>query len=349
MSVPDPSAPRKPSRLRLYLAVGLFLALVVGWSAVWIWARGEARVRMDAGVEALRRAGYEVSWKDRAIGGYPFRLNITLSDAHIRDRSGWALETPVLEGQAFMHAPTTWILAAPQGLTFTRPVGGPVRVRGKLIRASLSHFQNVPPNISFEGVDLAFEPAAGANPFSLQAAQRVQFHLREAPAEVGDEAGVWLSVENGKARLSGLLGRVAGDKPISIEWDGRLSKASALRGNDWPSAVRAWAQAGGRMSVKRGGLTAGDALIGVNSGTLGVGADGRATGVLDVSLRQAPRALATLGDTGTIPADRAQAAAAVAEARQDGDLARATLNFEAGQTTLGPVAIAPAPKVYEPR
>ena len=47
--------------------------------------------------------------------------------------------------------------------------------------------------------------------------------------------------------------------------------------------------------------------------------------------------------------DRAQAAAAVAQARQTGDLARATINFEAGQTTLGPVAIAPAPKVYEPR
>ena len=77
--------------------------------------------------------------------------------------------------------------------------------------------------------------------------------------------------------------------------------------------------------------------------------DGRATGVLDVSLRQAPQALATLGRTGTIPQDRAQAAAAVAEARETGDLARATLNFEAGQTTLGPVAIAPAPKVYEPR
>jgi hypothetical protein len=102
------------------------------------------------------------------------------------------------------------------------------------------------------------------------------------------------------------------------------------------------------MDVKRGGLTAGDAVIGANSGTLRVGTDGRLSGVLDVSLRQAPRALNALGSTGTIPQERAEAAAAVAVARQEGDLARATLNFEAGQTTLGPVAIAPAPKVYEP-
>lgn len=349
MSVPDPSAPRKPSLARLLIPFAIALVVIIGWSAGWIWLRGEAKAQMDARVAQWREAGYEITWKDRGVGGYPFRLNITLTEPRIRDRSGWALEAPVLEAQAFVHAPTSWIIAAPQGLTFVRPQGGPVVVTGKLIRASLTHPQNYPPNVSFEGVDLAFRPAAGANPFGLQAAERVEFHLRQAPAEVGDEGGVWLSVKNGKAQLSGLLGRIAGDKPISIEWDGRISKISALRGPDWPSAVRAWVRAGGRMNVKRGGLTAGDALIGVNSGDLTVGSDGRAEGVLDLSLRQAPRALGAAGDAGAIPQDRAAAAAAVAEARQTGDFARTQLHFQAGQTTLGPVAIAPAPKVYEAR
>lgn len=348
MSVPDPTAPRKLSRLRLYIVFGVVLVAALAWSVAWIWARGEVTKRLDAGVNALKAAGYEVAWKDRAIGGYPFRLNVSVAEVRIRDRSGWALEAPKLEAQAFMHAPTTWVVAAPDGLTFVRPIGGPVRVSGKLIRASLSHFQNTPPNVSFEGTDLTFQPAAGAQPFGLQTAERVEFHLRQAPSEVGDEGGAWLSVVNGKAQLTGLLGRIAGDKPISIEWDGRLSKISAFKGRDWPDAVRRWTNAGGQMSVKRAGLTAGDAVIGVNSGTLRVGVDGRLQGVLDVSLRQAPRALNVMGSAGTIPQDRAAAAAAVATARQEGDLARATLNFEAGQTTLGPVALAPAPKVYEP-
>lgn len=347
--MPDPSAPRKPSLARLIIPFAIALVLAIGWSGAWVWLRGQAQSQLDAQAARWRDAGYDITWRERAIGGYPFRINVTLVEPRIRDRSGWALEAPVLEAQAFVHAPTSWVIAAPQGLTFTRPVGGPVQVTGKLIRASLTHPGNYPPNVSFEGVDLKFQPAAGANPFSLQAAERVEFHLREAPAEVGDEAGVWFSVKNGKGQLSGLLGRIAGDKPISIEWDGRMTQISRLRGADWPSAVQAWVKGGGRMNVKRGGLTAGDALIGVNSGTLSVGSDGRAEGVLDVSLRQAPRALGALGDTGAIPQDRAQAAAAVAEARQAGDFARAQLHFQAGQTTLGPVAIAPAPKVYEPR
>ena len=347
MSLPDPTPPRKLSRLGLYVPFVLLLVLIAAWTGAWIWARGEARTRMDAGVEGLRAAGYEVTWKDRGIGGYPFRLNVTLHDARVRDRSGWALETPHLEAQAYMHAPTHWILAAPDGLTFVRPVGGPVRVSGKLIRASLSHVTNTPPNISFEGVGLTFQPAAGAQPFGLSGAERVEIHLRQAPKEIGDEAGLWVSVKDGKAQLTGLLGRIAGDKPVSIEWDSRLTQASSLHGRDWPDAVRRWTAAGGRINVKRAGLTAGEALIGANSGTLGVGSDGRLTGVLDVSLRQAPRALGALGASGAIPQESADAAAAVAAARQgSGDLARATLNFEAGRTTLGPVALAPSPRVY---
>ncbi len=349
MSLPDPAPPRKLSRLGLYIPFGLLVLFILGVSVAWIVARGEAVKRMDAGAEMLRRAGYEVAWKTRHVSGYPFRLNISLEEPRISDRSGWALEAPRLEGQAFMHAPTTWMIAAPDGLTFVRPRAGPVRVSGKLIRASLSHLTDRPPNLSFEGVNLTFQPAAGAQPFGLSAAERVEIHLRKAPKEVGDEAGAWLMVKNGKAPLSGLLGQIAGEKPISIEWDGRLSKISTFSGVDWASAVRSWVAAGGQMSVKRGGLTAGGAVIGVNGGTLRASSDGHLSGVLDISLRQAERALAAMSSTGVIARDRAEAAAAVTAARASGDVAQATLNFEAGQMTLGPVAIAPAPRVYEVR
>jgi hypothetical protein len=228
-----------------------------------------------------------------------------------------------------------------------RPVGGPVDVKGDLIRASLTNLDKRPPSFSFEGVKLAFAPAPGAQPFALSAADRVEFHLRAGP---DDEGGVFAELKNGKAQLSGLLARIAGGKPISLTWNSTLSKMSAFEGATWPQAVRNWTAAGGQLTVRNAGLTAGEALIGASGGHLSVGADGRLTGSLDVTLRQAPRALSVMGDAGVIPQPNASAAATVAEARQGaGDSARATLTFQAGQTTLGPVAVAPAPKVYEVR
>ncbi|MEO8114975.1 MAG: DUF2125 domain-containing protein, partial [Phenylobacterium sp.] len=277
MSLHDLSPPRKPRRLGLYLPFLLLLVAAIAWTAAWIWARGGARARMDAAVAALKSAGYEVSWQDRQIGGYPFRMDISLTEARVREPSGWALTAPRIEGEAFMHALGHWIIAAPQGLTFVRPLGGPVRVGGQLIRASLTDLGKTPPSLSFEGVKLTFQPEPGAQPFGLSAADRVEFHLRQGP---DDEGGVFLTVDKGQAQLSGLLGHIAGGKPISIVWNATLSKISRFRGADWPRAVRSWADAGGRMTVRQAGVTAGDALIGSNSGTLGVGADGRLSGLL---------------------------------------------------------------------
>ncbi|MDB5493614.1 MAG: hypothetical protein JWP86_951 [Phenylobacterium sp.] len=347
MSLPDPVPARKLSRLGLYGPFVLLLIAAAVWSGVWVWARGQAQARMDAAVAGLAKAGYQIDWKAREIGGYPFRMDLTLTDVTIREPSGWALAAPRLEAEAYMHALGHWLVAAPQGITFVRPQAGPVAVSGKLIRASLTDLDKRPPSFDFEGVGLTFQPQPGAQPFSLSAADRVEFHLRAGP---DDQGGVFLNVQNGKARLSGLFARIAGDKPISIVWNATLSKMSAFTGDSWPGAVRHWTDAGGQMSVRQAGITAGDALIGVNSGTLAVGQDGRLRGVLDVTLRQAPRALGAMGDQGVLPRDTAQAAAEVAQARQGGDqTAHATLDFQAGRTTLGPVAIGPAPKVYDAR
>lgn len=327
----------------LYIPFAIALVAIIAWSGFWIYVRGQAGQRMDIAVEQMRKAGYEVTWAERRITGYPFRLNVTLKDARIREPSGWALATPDLESQAYLHGLGTWVIAAPQGMTFTRPVGGPVNVTGQVIHASLSHLDQPLPNFSFVGTKLAFAPAAGAQPFALSAADKVEFHLRPGP---DDQAAVMFKVDAGKAQLSGLFARLAGDKPISIVWDSILSKVSALKGGGWADAVRAWSTAGGVVSVRQAGVTAGEAVIGAQSGTLGVGYDGRLTGSMDVSLREAPKALGAMAETGVIRPEAAIAAAAVAAARQNGDLARANITFQAGQTTLGPVAVGPAPKVY---
>ena len=347
MSVPDPTPARKPRRLWLFLPFILLLAAAAAWSGFWVYARNQAQSRMDAAVADLARAGYQVAWTSRSLGGYPFRLDVSLEGAVAREPSGWSLTAPRLEAEAYLYAPTHWMIAAPQGLTFVRPVAGAVAVSATNIRASLSALDARPPSLSMQMIDPTFTPAAGAQPFALTSAGRVELHLRAGP---DDQGGVFASVENGRARPGGLLGQIAGDKPVSLAWNSTLSKMSAFQGEDWAQAVRNWSDAGGVMTVRPDSqLVAGEAFAGARGGTLSAGADGRLRGGLDLTLRQAPRVLAALAATGAAPTEAVAAAQAVAAARRQGDSTRADLRFEAGRTTLGPVALGAAPKVYTPR
>jgi hypothetical protein len=343
MSVPDPAPPRKPRRLGLYLPFVIALVGVAIWSGVWVWTRGKLEEGLETQAERLRAAGYELSWSEAKYSGYPFRQDIILTEARIRDQSGWALATPRLEAEANMLSPGRWMLATPEGLTFTRPRGGPVSVKGKLLRASLRSLDKTPPAFSFEGVALAFEPDAGAQPFALAKAERVEFHLRPGP---DDEGGVFLKVEKGLASPASLLGRVSDGKPVALAWNSTLSRMSDFHGETWAEAVRRWSGAGGQIDLREAGVTAGDAALRLQPGKLTVGADGRLRGSLDITLSQAPMALDALGASGAVPPAAADAARAVAAAREEGPAVRARLTFEAGRTTFGPVAIAPAPKIY---
>ena len=72
----------------------------LAWSGAWVYACSEAAKRLEAGAEQLRKAGYDVAWSNQRIYGYPFRLNIQLDDAKVREPSGWALTTPSCDSAA---------------------------------------------------------------------------------------------------------------------------------------------------------------------------------------------------------------------------------------------------------
>ena len=343
MTLPDHAPPRKPRRLALWGPFVLLLIAAGAWSLAWVWLGAEALRGMDAQRASLREAGYQASWTSRALSGFPFRLDVELAGARVREPSGWAVAAPRLKAEAFVFSPRHWVAVAPDGVTVTRRTGGPVVVKAGVLRASLSDLGARPPRVSIEGLDLTFAAPPGADPFFITAAKAIHLHLRAGP---GDQGAVYAELDEAKVRLLGLLGRIAAGKPVSLVADATYSHAGVLAGGDWPSAVRAWTRAGGALSVRRIDVAAGDAILDARSGSLGVGADGRLLGSLTATLRQAPRALAVMGQAGAITPEAASAAATVVGARSRDAVATVTLDFQAGQTTLGPAAVGPAPKVY---
>jgi len=345
--MPDQAAPRKPPRRFWLVAPYALLAVAfLGWSAGWVVLKGQMEQRMDKSAADLRRAGFDVAWKERKVAGYPFRFYVTLTEARLREPSGWALDVPVLKAEASAFNVKHWMLVASDGAVVTRPVAGPLRVTGKALRASFVATDAPLPRIAVEGVQLIFTPEAGARPFALSKAEKLEFHLVPGGK---DEAALLFRIDGGKAAASGLTARLAGEKPVSVLWDSLISQRDALTGPDWPQAVRHWTDAGGSMTLRKGGITLGDTSVGIGSGSLTVGVDGRLRGTLNTQMNRGSGALLAMGETGLIEPAAAQIAAAVVQAREltsDGKSAQATISFEAGRTTLGPVAIGPAPKVY---
>lgn len=345
--MPDQDAPRKPPRRIWLVAPYILVALAfLGWSAGWMVLKGQMERHMDQATADLRKAGFEVACKERKVAGYPFRFYVTLTEARLREPSGWALDMPLLKAEASAFNTKHWMIVASDGAVVTRPVAGGLRVTGKALRASFVATGAPLPRIAVEGVQLIFTPEPGARPFALSKAEKLEFHLVPGGK---DEAALLFRIDGGKAAAGGLTARLAGDKPVSVLWDSLLSQRDALTGPDWPQAVRHWTGAGGTMTLRKGGLTLGDTSLGMGSGSLTVGVDGRLRGSLDAQLTRGSGALLAMGETGLIEPNGAQIAAAVVQAREltsDGKSAQATISFEAGRTTLGPVAIGPAPKVY---
>ena len=343
MTLPDRAPPRKPRRLGLYAPFALLLILVAAWSLGWAWLRGEVLRRLDEARDAPGAAAIRIDWTRRAISGFPFRLDLDLADARFSEGSGWAITAPRLNAEAFVFAPSHWVAVAPAGVVFRRRGDRPVIIKAKVLRASLSGLGERPPRLSIEGLGLTFATARGAAPYLITAAEGLHLHTRAGP---GGQGAVYIEVDRARARLAGLVGRIAAGQPITFMGDGIYSHADVLAGRDWPAAVRAWSGAGGAMGIRRLRLEAGRAFVDARAGSLSVGGDGRLRGSLGVSVRQAPRTLAAMSDWGALPPESAREAESVVGARASGPLVNLTLDFQAGRTTLGPAAIGPAPRIY---
>ncbi len=322
----------------LALAGVFVLALFV----VWFWMRGELVRRMDDAA-ANAPPGWTLAWDSRRISGFPFRLDVDLTNARVREPSGWGIAAPKLSAEAFVFAPLHWVAVASDGAVLTRRRGGRVLVRAKVLRASLSEADRNPPRFSLEGLGLTFATDAESQPFFLRSADELHVHTRAGP---DDQGAIYLEIDGASAQLQGLMARIAQDKPLTLVADGIYSHADAFSGAGWTDAAKSWRAAGGALTLSKLSILAGQAELRAKSGTLSIGPDGRLRGLLPITLRQADQTLQAMAGEHALPPEAARSAQVAVAARQSGPSVTVPLAFQAGQTTLGPVALGPAPRIY---
>jgi hypothetical protein len=325
--MPDPEPTlqdRKPPR-RIWLFapyIGLLVA-AIAWTGVWLAEKRGIEKALNERAARWSAAGVETGFSDAAVDGWPFRLRLRLTAPHLADHAGWSLSAPYLIAEAAAYAPTTWTIAAPEGLTVGRPGKGTLMISGRSLRASVGALGSAAPRLSFEGLDLNLAPMPGAQPAPLAAARRIEAHLQPGP---DDQAALLIRIDDGALQPESSLARLAPGKPFSLIWDSRLQHLSALHGPTWPAALQAWVRSGGAVRVAAMRLSLGDAALQGAGGPLSVDSDSRLAGSLPLTLDRGKAGgvsgIGVLETNGPIP-----------------------LKFEDGRATIGPVPLGPALKI----
>ena len=301
-------APRRWWLLAPYVALGLA-------SLYWFWARATFDTELHRRADTLRREGYTVDISGLGFGGWPSRLEAKLDRVRIRAPSGWGVTARDLTAGALLYDLGHWVVVDGGGLTVTRPVGGDVDVAGDAIRASLAGFDASTPRIAIEGVNLKFHPAAGARPFSLSDAARLEVYTR--PSADGTAAEALLRFDGVNLAPGTILTALARSHRLSGAFALRLTRFGAWKGHDWTTSGRAWAKAGGRVEFDPTAAPSADLAIVCDRGALTFGEDGRPSGELPLAF--------------VFPKE---------------ERTSAPLSFDDRVTRLGPIRLGPAPRMF---
>jgi hypothetical protein len=343
MTLPENDHPRKPRRLGLYAPFVLLIVAIAAWSFGWMRMRDEVFRHMDDYARAAAETGWRLDWKSRSLSGFPFRLDLDVSAPRAVEASGWGLSAPRLKAEAFVFSADHWIIVAPEGASLRRRIGGPLTIGARALRASLSDVASHPARVSVEGLDLTFTAPPGAAPSPIASAAGLHIHTKAGPS---DQGAAYVEIDAARLAGDGALAILTGNSPVTFKADAIFSHASALTGPGIGPALNAWSAAGGAVAVRGLSLDWAGARIDTTSGDLALDQGGRLKGRLALRAKPADTLLRLLAGRNGASAPAFSTARAVLSARTAADRADVTMDFQAGETTLGPVGVGPSPRIY---
>ena len=295
-------APRRRPLWRLFIMPVLLLIAAAGWSAFWFFAASQVDVKADAWRAQEAKAGRVYDCARRTVAGFPFRLEVRCDGASVSLASQTA-------GQAAGEAPVTFKLGEilvvaqiydPKLLIaeFTAPAtlsdrGPPsMSVNWKLARASVVGLPAVPQRASIVFDDPQIDRINGSVLAPLARARHVELHGRLADGSPADHPVIEtvLKIEGGSVQeVHPLLAQ-----PFDADVRTLLSGLTDLSPKPWPQRFRELQAAGGHVEIVQSRIAQGD-LVAVAAGTIGLSANGRLDGELQMTVAGIEQVIPALG------------------------------------------------------
>jgi hypothetical protein len=288
---------------RLFFLPVLLLVAAVAWSAFWFFAASQVDGATDAWRAQEARAGRVYDCARRSVAGFPFRLEVRCNGVSVSLRSQTAQQAAT---QALVAAKLDEILVVAQVYDpklliaeFTAPAAISERdeapsmvVNWSKARSSVVGLPAVPQRASIVFDDASIDRLNGSVPAPLARAKHVELHGRLVDGAPLDHPAIEavVKVEAGSIQeLHPLLG-----VPFDADIHAILTGVKDFSPKPWPERLRELQAAGGHAEIVQSRVAQGE-VIAVASGSLGLNAQGRLDGELQMTVVGLEKAIAALG------------------------------------------------------
>jgi hypothetical protein len=288
---------------RLFIVPVLLVAAALAWSAFWFYAASKVDETADAWRAQEAKAGRVYDCGKRSIAGFPFRLEVrctSVNVALISQSAGQAgAQTPVTArlGEilivAQVYDPRLLIAEFTAPATISAVRGQPAMlVNWSKARSSVTGLPAIPQRVSLVFDDPAIDRVNAAIQTPLARAKHVELHTRFTEGSTPDFPVVEtvLQVAGGSIReVHPLL-----VEPFDADIRTLLTGLKDVSPKPWPQRFRELQAAGGHVEIVQSRVAQGE-MIAVASGTLGLSANGRFDGELQMTVAGIEKLIPMLG------------------------------------------------------
>jgi hypothetical protein len=296
-------APHRRPLWRLFLMPVLLLIAAAAWSAFWFYAASEAEVKADAWRAQEAKSGRVYDCARRTVAGFPFRLEVRCDGATvslISQTAGQAAGERPLTARlgeilvvAQVYDPKLLIaeFRSPATISDSRGTSS-MLVNWSKARSSVVGLPALPQRASIVFDDASIDRINASIQVPLARARHVELHGRLAEGSALDHPVIEtvLRLEAGSVQeVHPLLAQ-----PFDAEVRTMLSGLKDLAPKPWPDRFRELQAGGGHVEVVQSRIQQGD-LIAVAAGTLGLSAQGRLDGELQMTVAGIEKVIPALG------------------------------------------------------
>ena len=296
-------APRRRPLWRLFIMPILLLIAAAAWSAFWFFAASQVDVRADAWRAQEAKSGRVYDCAKRSVAGFPFRLEVRCDGASVTLLSQTA-------AQAATRSPITAQLGEilvvaqvydPKLLIaeFTAPatISDRGRQTSMIVNWSKAHssvvgLPAVPQRASITFDDASINRVDGPVQAPVAGAKHVELHGRLAEGSALDRPVIETVLQIAGGSVQGLHPLLV--QPFDADVRTMLSGLKDFSPKPWPERFREIQAAGGHVEIVQSRIAQGD-LIAVAAGTLGLTADGRLDGELQMTVAGIEKVIPALG------------------------------------------------------